>query len=302
VIPPTHILVSLVVFVPPTTINKLQPRSTMCVFLGYPINHRGYKSFDLSHKKIIISRHLIFDETQFPFAHKPSLPLTAYDYFTDDFHPSVIHQWTNPTLQPLPDDLSRSSPPIFDHPSISPTGSHNHSPTSSTTTTSSSPSTDTPDISSSPTPLAQPALPTRTMASRSIRGIYKPRKLFNLYVTIDDPHISPLPKNPKPALSELNWKSSMQSEFNALIRNNMWDLVPQPCDVNIIRCIWIFRHKKKSNGGFESYKACLVGDGRSQIVGVDCDETFSPVVKLATIRTVLTIALSKSWPIHQLDL
>jgi len=65
--------------------------------------------------------------------------------------------------------------------------------------------------------------------------------------------------------------------------------------------MWIFRHKKKSNGVFERYKARLVGDGRSQIAGVDCDETFSPVVKPATIRTVLTIALSKSWPIHQLD-
>ncbi|PNX68149.1 copia protein, partial [Trifolium pratense] len=44
-----------------------------------------------------------------------------------------------------------------------------------------------------------------------------------------------------------------------------------------------------------------VGDGRSQKAGVDCDETFSPVVKPATIRIVLSIALSKSWPIHQLD-
>ena len=93
----------------------------------------------------------------------------------------------------------------------------------------------------------------------------------------------------------------MQSEFDALIRNNTWVLVPRPSDVNIIRYMWIFRHKKKSNGCFERYKARLVGDGRSQIAGVDCDETFSPVVKPATIRTVLTIALSKSWPIHQLD-
>jgi len=128
---------------PSTTINKLQPRSTLCVFLGYPLNHKGYKCFDLLHIKIIISRHVIFDETQFPFAHKPSLPLTAYDCFTYDLHPSIIHQGTNSTLQPLPNDLPRPSPPI-----------HNHSLTSSTTTTSSFLSTDTPDISSSPTPLA----------------------------------------------------------------------------------------------------------------------------------------------------
>jgi hypothetical protein len=65
--------------------------------------------------------------------------------------------------------------------------------------------------------------------------------------------------------------------------------------------MWIFRHKKKSNGCFERYKARLVGDNKSEIAGVDCDETFSHVVKSATIRTVLTIVLSKSWFIHQLD-
>ena len=53
---------------PSTTIHKLQPRSTPCVFLGYPLHHRGYKCFDLSRQKVIISRHVVFDETQFPFA------------------------------------------------------------------------------------------------------------------------------------------------------------------------------------------------------------------------------------------
>jgi hypothetical protein len=279
---------------PSTTINKLQPRSTPCVFLGYPINHRGYKCFDLSHRKIIISRHVIFDETQFPFSQLSSPPLPDYKCFTDDLHPHIVHQWNNPTLQPLP--ANPPSPPP-DHLSPSMAGTPNTSPTM----TSSSTSIDSPNTSPSPTPPAPPAPPTRTMATRSMRGIHKPRKLFNLSVTIDDPTISPLPKNPKLALSDPNWKSAMQSEFNALIRNNTWDLVPRPCDVNIIRCMWIFRHKKKSNGVFERYKARLVGDGRSQIAGVDCDETFSPVVKPATIRTVLTIALSKSWPIHQLD-
>ncbi|XP_050890332.1 uncharacterized mitochondrial protein AtMg00810 [Lathyrus oleraceus] len=57
----------------------------------------------------------------------------------------------------------------------------------------------------------------------------------------------------------------MQSEFDALIRNKTWDLVHCPCDSNLIRCMWIFRHKKNSDGSFERYKARLVGDGRSQV-------------------------------------
>lgn len=58
--------------------------------------------------------------------------------------------------------------------------------------------------------------------------------------------------------------------------------------------MWLFKHRNNANG-FERYKVC---DGRSQQVGIDCEETFSPVVKPSTIRTV---ALSHSWSIHQLD-
>lgn len=77
--------------------------------------------------------------------------------------------------------------------------------------------------------------------------------------------------------------------------------MPRPPNVNVIQSTWIFRHKRKSNGEFERHNARLVGDGRSQKQGVDCDETFSPVVKPATIRAILSISLSHSWPIHQLD-
>ncbi|GJV85854.1 ribonuclease H-like domain-containing protein [Tanacetum coccineum] len=49
------------------------------------------------------------------------------------------------------------------------------------------------------------------------------------------------------------------------------------------------------------YKARLVTNGSSQQLGVDFDETFSPVVKPTTIRTVLSLVVSRKWPIHQLD-
>ncbi|KAL8103658.1 hypothetical protein AgCh_028016 [Apium graveolens] len=65
--------------------------------------------------------------------------------------------------------------------------------------------------------------------------------------------------------------------------------------------MWLFRHKFNSDGSLERYKARLVVNGKSQTVGIDCEDTFNPVVKPATIRTVLSIAVSRSWPIHQLD-
>ncbi|KAI3680090.1 hypothetical protein L2E82_50682 [Cichorium intybus] len=102
-------------------------------------------------------------------------------------------------------------------------------------------------------------------------------------------------------LRDPNWKMAMDDEYDALIKNKTWELVPRPPNVNVIRSMWIFTHKEKSNGVFERHKARLVGDGKTQQVGIDCGETFSPVVKPATIRTVLSLSLSKAWSIRQLD-
>ncbi|XP_022014174.1 uncharacterized mitochondrial protein AtMg00820-like [Helianthus annuus] len=131
-------------------------------------------------------------------------------------------------------------------------------------------------------------------------GIHKPKQHFNLN-TSSSPLISPIPKNPSKALSNPDWKNAMNDEYRALIENKTWELVPKKLDMNIVRTMWVFRHKKKADGTLERYKARLVCDGRSQQVGVDYGKTFSPVVKPTTIRTVLTLALSNSWPIQQLD-
>ena len=77
--------------------------------------------------------------------------------------------------------------------------------------------------------------------------------------------------------------------------------MPGPEGANVIRGMWIFRHKKKYDGSFERHKARWVVNGKTQEIGVDCDETFSPVVKPTTIRTVLSLAVSRKWFIHQLD-
>ncbi|GJV56457.1 ribonuclease H-like domain-containing protein [Tanacetum coccineum] len=69
----------------------------------------------------------------------------------------------------------------------------------------------------------------------------------------------------------------------------------------MVRSMWLFKHKFHANGTLSRYKARLVSNGSSQQLGVDFDETFSPVVKPATIRTVLSLVVSRKWPIHQLD-
>ena len=93
----------------------------------------------------------------------------------------------------------------------------------------------------------------------------------------------------------------MVDEYGALLSNNTWDLVDPPCNSNIITSKWIYRHKMKSDGSLKRNKARWVLRGFSQREGIDFDETFSHVVKPTTIRTVLSLALSSDWPIHQLD-
>jgi hypothetical protein len=73
-----------------------------------------------------------------------------------------------------------------------------------------------------------------------------------------------------------------------------------PLDANVVTGKWIFKHKMKANGPLDRYKARWVLWGFTQRPEVDYDETFSPVVKPGTIRTVLTGSLT-TWLVHQLD-
>ncbi|GKE45732.1 ribonuclease H-like domain-containing protein [Tanacetum coccineum] len=65
--------------------------------------------------------------------------------------------------------------------------------------------------------------------------------------------------------------------------------------------MWLYKQKYNADESLNRYKARLVANGHSQQQGIDYDETFSPVVKPSTIRTVLSLAVSRQWPIHQLD-
>jgi hypothetical protein len=90
-------------------------------------------------------------------------------------------------------------------------------------------------------------------------------------------------------------------EYAALLANHTWDLVPCPPGTNVVIGKWLFCHKLTSDDSLDRYKSCWVLWGFTQRPRVDYDETFSLVVKFATVRTVLSLALSRDWAIHQLD-
>ncbi|GJZ44746.1 ribonuclease H-like domain-containing protein [Tanacetum coccineum] len=124
-----------------------------------------------------------------------------------------------------------------------------------------------------------PNPPTQTyhMVTHAQVSTVKPNPCFHGYTS----HISPIshiPESPFIALSNPNWRDAMYDEYNALIKNSTWVLVSKPPNVNVVRSMWLFRHKYHADGSLSSL-----------------------VVKPATIRTVLNLALSRNWSIHQLD-
>jgi hypothetical protein len=138
------------------------------------------------------------------------------------------------------------------------------------------------------------------MITRRAAGVLRPPNHLILSTTSS----SALPSVPTTVRGELadpQWRRAMEAECEALQANHTCDLVPSPPGTNVVTGKWIFKLKLHADGSLERYKARYVLRGFTQRPGVDYDETFSPVVKPATIRTVLTLALSRNWPVHQLD-
>ncbi|GJU67332.1 ribonuclease H-like domain-containing protein [Tanacetum coccineum] len=185
------------------TNHKLEPRATPSILLGHTSYHRGYRCLDLNTNKIIISRHVTFDETVFLYSSiKLTTPLN-YTFLDDspDINTQTIHH--TPIAPPVN---------VQEHP--------------------------------------DPTIPLHTMCD----------------------------------------------EYDALIKNKTWTLMPRPADTNIVRCMWLFRYKYLADETLSRYKARLVANASTQVAGIDVDETFSPVVKLGTIRTVLSVITGNFFP------
>ena len=86
------------------------------------------------------------------------------------------------------------------------------------------------------------------------------------------------------------WLEAIKSEIESMKVNDVWILVDPPEGVKPIRCKWIFKRKRGTDGKVETYKARLVAKRYRQCYGIDYDEIFSPVVMFKFIRIILAIA------------
>eukprot|EP00253_Pinus_taeda_P032961 PITA_32961 len=97
------------------------------------------------------------------------------------------------------------------------------------------------------------------------------------------------------------WKTTMEQEYNSIIRNNTWELVELPRGKQVIGCKWLYKLEINADGTIEKLKARLVAKGYKQKEGIYYEETFAPVAKLNTIRMLIALATKKHWMMHQLD-
>lgn len=107
--------------------------------------------------------------------------------------------------------------------------------------------------------------------------------------------------NVSDAIKHTAWKDAMTEEYQSIIKNDVWEIVPRPEGKSIVSSKWIFKIKHVVDDSIEKYKAKFVARGFSQNEGIDYEETFALVAKYTSVRTVLAIAASKGWKIHRMD-
>jgi len=156
-----------------------------------------------------------------------------------------------------------------------------------------------------------PPLPPSRMVTRSQTGHLKPRSFpgFHIYYFTRHPlqalHAGMVISKPctyAQAASLSEWNAAMDTEFQALLKNDTWSLCSRPLGKNMVPCKWVFKLKRQPDGSIEHHKARLVAVGYLQKSGIDFHDTFNPVIKPSIVHMVLTIVVSFNWDIRQLDI
>ena len=249
----------------PYNAHKLQPHSIKCVFLGYSLHHRGYKCLHVSISYLYISRDVLFEKSAFPLA-TTTVQHSSISFSTPRTQNQAV-QSLPLSLGPCIMDLSFTRPtPLvtsFDSQlSLQPTPID---PSTSILLSSSLIQT------SHTSQLNAPTQPTHPMATWSKNNITKPKTFTNGTIHYPIPHAllidgvcSSEPTCYSSAVKDPKWREAMNLEFDALLKNRTWTLVPSWVARSVIGCKWVFWINRRAEGSIERYKACLITKGFHQ--------------------------------------
>jgi Reverse transcriptase (RNA-dependent DNA polymerase)/GAG-pre-integrase domain/Integrase core domain len=146
--------------------------------------------------------------------------------------------------------------------------------------------------------------PTRDDNDRYTITSYSPRKSIDEHASVAQSDVTSDLKTYAKAMSwpdAAQWEMACTDEMRAFEHMGVYEVVPRPAGRKIVGSKWVFHIKRGPTGEIQKYKARIVAQGFTQIEGIDYNETFTPVTKLTSIRTILTIAAKLNLEVQQMD-
>ncbi|KAE8694358.1 hypothetical protein F3Y22_tig00110783pilonHSYRG00068 [Hibiscus syriacus] len=238
-------------------ISKLDPKSRKCKFLGYTDGVKGYRLWDPTARKVIISRVVIFVEDK--------LQRKEDDDSAEKSETTQIHVGK----EVKQGDYSEAEP------------AHDEQ-----------------ELESSEAPTTRQSDRVRRRPNWHSDYIIEGNIAYCLLTEDGEPSTYQEAIN---NLDALLWIMAMQEEIEALHKNNTWDLVPLPQGRKPIDNKWVFKIKRNGDDQVERYHARLVVKGYAQKEGIDFNEIFSHVVRLTTVRVVLTMCATLNLHLEKLE-
>jgi hypothetical protein len=103
------------------------------------------------------------------------------------------------------------------------------------------------------------------------------------------------------AIQRKEWVDVMTEEYQSIIKNEVWEIVPRLKSKDVVSSKWLFKIKHAAVGSIEKYKARFVARGFSQKEGIDYEETFLPIARYTSIRTIIALPAKMKWKLHQME-
>jgi hypothetical protein len=103
------------------------------------------------------------------------------------------------------------------------------------------------------------------------------------------------------AIQKKEWADAMTEEYRSIMKNEVREILPISKNKDGVSYRWLFKIKHVADGSIEKYKARSIARGFSQKEGIDYEETFAPVARYTSIRTIIALATKMKWKLHQMD-